>query len=236
MFSGMPLIFRDRAHAAAELSLKLKSLVAEIQGENIRKVPTNKNNVIIMAIPRGGVVIADVVAFNLQRKLDIVISTTIGAPFNSELEIGAVTHDGGFFPNREIINMLNVPQKYIDKQISLEVKKIMTRLLKLRGSSHYRIDGKIVVLVDDGVYTGVSMSRAATWLRSQNIKKLIIGTPLAPQDALKKLKEIADMVVVLHAPLECEPVGEFYQYFPEVSDQEVYEILQKHRDVNSKMH
>ena len=77
-----------------------------------------------MAIPRGGVVIADVVAFNLQRKLDIVISTTIGAPFNSELEIGAVTHDGGFFPNREIINS------------SLEVKKIMTRLLKLRGSSH----------------------------------------------------------------------------------------------------
>jgi putative phosphoribosyl transferase len=85
-------------------------------------------------------------------------------------------------------------------------------------------------LVDDGVCTGVTMSMAATWVRSQNIKKLIIATPVAPRIALEKLKDLADMVVVLYASRECEPVGEFYQYFPEVSDQEVFEIMQKYRN------
>jgi putative phosphoribosyl transferase len=102
----------------------------------------------------------------------------------------------------ELALYLNVPQ----------------RLLKFRGSSHYQIDDKIVVLIDDGVCTGISITMVATWARSQYIKKLIIATPLAPKDALQKLKEITDMVVVLHASLECycEPAAEFCQNFPEV--------------------
>jgi putative phosphoribosyl transferase len=230
----MTMRFKDRAHAAAELSSQLKSVTNNIWTEDRIRTPKEKDKVTIMAIPRGGVVTADVVAYNLKRKLDIVISTKIGAPFNSEIDIGAVAHDGSFFPNRKIINSLKVPQKYIDEQISLELKKIVTRLLKLRGSNQYQIDDKIIVLVDDGVCTGVTMSMAATWVRSQNIEKLIIAVPVAPRVALEKLKEIADIVVVLHASRECEPVGEFYQYFPEVSDQEVLEIMQKYRVINGK--
>jgi putative phosphoribosyl transferase len=226
----MTIRFKDRAHAAAELSLQLKSVPINTRAGNKTTTPKEKNNVIIMAIPRGGVVTADVVAYNLKRKLDIVIPTKIGAPFNSEIDIGAVVHDGSFFPNRRIINSMKVSKKYIDEQISLEIKKIVTRLLKLRGSNQYQIDDKIIVLVDDGVCTGVTMSMAATWVRSQNIKKLIIATPVAPRIALEKLKDLADMVVVLYASRECEPVGEFYQYFPEVSDQEVFEIMQKYRN------
>jgi predicted phosphoribosyltransferase len=158
----MTVRFKDRAHAAAELSLQLKSVAINTRAENKLTTPKEKNNVIIMAIPRGGVVTADVVANNLKRKLDIVIPTKIGAPFNSEIDIGAVVHDGSFFLNRKIINSMKVSQKYIDEQISLEIKKIVTRLLKIRGSNQYQIDDKIIVLVDDGVCTGVTMSMAAT--------------------------------------------------------------------------
>jgi putative phosphoribosyl transferase len=224
------LIFKDRAEAAALLAGKLKSLAKKnVKEQGEVETPKEKKNVILMGIPRGGVVTADVIASKLERELDIVISTKIPAPFNSELEVGAVMHDGTFLANTRIINMLNVSQNYIDEQISREVKKTEARLLKFRGTKQYLIHDEILILVDDGICTGLSMSVAATWARSQNINKLIIAIPVGPKDTVEKLKQIADIVVVLHMPQYCEAVGEFYQDFPEVTDEQVLQIMKKHR-------
>ena len=87
----------------------------------------------MLAIPRGGVVTADVLASSLGTKLDIVVSRKIGAPYNSELALGAVMHDGSFFPNEDVIKMLNVSQEYVEEQISIQKKEIERRLKTFRG-------------------------------------------------------------------------------------------------------
>ena len=140
-----PFIFKHREDAAKRLADKLKFLVK------------SASEIIILAIPRGGVVTGDVVASRLGAKLDIVVSRKIGAPSNSELAIGAVMHDGSFFPNEDVINMLNVSQEYIDEQISIQKKEIERRLSTFRGSKQYRLHDKTIILVDDGIATGATM-------------------------------------------------------------------------------
>lgn len=235
MLSGMTILFKDRAQAAAMLSLKLKWLAAKKTPQWERRDVTQENNgVIIMGIPRGGMITADIIAYNLQRKLDVILSTKFAARFNSELDVGAVAPDGSFFPNTKVIKMLNVLQSYIDEQISVELKKIQKRLLKFRGTSRYQIDEKIVVLVDDGICTGLTMRAVAQWARAQNTRKLIIAVPFAPRDMIVRLEKMADTVIALYTPLECEAVGEFYQYFPEVTDKQVYDIMRRYRSLDNK--
>ena len=108
---AVTIIFKDREDAAKRLANKLKLLVEK-----------SVNELIILAIPRGGVLTGDAVASRLGAKLDIVVSRKIGAPYNSELAIGAVMHDGSFFPNEDVIKMLNVSQEYVDEQISIQKK------------------------------------------------------------------------------------------------------------------
>ena len=105
-------VFKHRTDAAKRLADKLKILVDR-----------SANEFIILVIPRGGVVTGDVIASSIGTKLDIVVSRKIGAPYNSEVAIGAVMHDGSFFPNEDIIKMLNVSQEYIDEQISIQKKR-----------------------------------------------------------------------------------------------------------------
>ncbi|MGB7953557.1 MAG: phosphoribosyltransferase family protein, partial [Candidatus Nitrosopolaris sp.] len=133
------VMFKHREDAAKRLADKLKFLVK------------STNELIILAIPRGGVVTGDVVASRLGAKLDIVVSRKIGAPYNSELAIGAVMHDGSFFPNEDVINMLNVSQEYIDEQISIQKQEVEPRLMRFRGSKQYHLQNKTIILVDDGI-------------------------------------------------------------------------------------
>ena len=113
------MIFKDREDAAEKLAKKLKSL--KIQDP------------VILAIPRGGVVTGDVIAREIGAKLDIVVSRKVGAPYNPELAIGAVMHDGSFFPNTDLIVALNVSNEYIKQEIASEMKEIERRLNKFRG-------------------------------------------------------------------------------------------------------
>src|SRR5215469_3691548 len=139
-------IFKDRVDAGKRLADILKLL--------IDRPPTE---FIILAIPRGGVVTGDVIASSIGVKLDIVVSRKIGAPYNPEVAIGAVMHDGSFFPNEDIINMSNVSQEYMDEQISIQKKEIERRFNKFRGSKEYHLRGKNIILVDDGIATGATM-------------------------------------------------------------------------------
>jgi putative phosphoribosyl transferase len=225
-------IFIDRRDAAEQLAKKLEWQKAETTKENIEpdKVSTN---IVVLAIPRGGVVIGDVIASNLGSRLDIVVSRKIGAPSNPELAIGAVMPDGSVYTNENIVNHLSLPQGYIDSQAKVEVREIERRLYRFRGNIEYEesLRGKTVVLVDDGIATGATILAAAKWLRSKNLcKKLVIAAPVAPpsDDTLESLKNLADEVIILYSPEPFYDVGQFYKKFPQVSDDEVIEIMQKY--------
>jgi len=210
----MVMIFNDRADAGKKLAEKLLWL--------------KKENPVILAIPRGGVVTGDVISSILGCKLDIIVSRKVGAPDNEELAIGAVMHDGSYFPNVEITRMLNVPESFVEEEIARQRKEIERRLMKFRGSKEYDLAGKTVVLVDDGIATGATMFVAAHWVKKQKPKKLIIAIPVGPPETISKLNQIADKVIVLESPYIFNAVGEFYEVFDQVSDEEVQEIMNKY--------
>jgi len=212
-------IFKDRTDAGKRLADKLKLLI------------DNPSEFIILAIPRGGVVTGDVIASSIGVKLDIVVSRKIGAPYDPEVAIGAVMHDGSFFPNEDIINMSNVSQEYIDEQICIQKKEIERRLNKFRGSKQYHLQGKTIILVDDGIATGATMFAAIRWLGKQRPNSLIVAVPVAPKDTFDNLKKEVKVnkVVVLHSATVFSAVGAFYEDFSQVSDEEVIEIMNKYK-------
>jgi putative phosphoribosyl transferase len=221
----MHMIFRDRIDAAEKLAEKLEWLKKE-EGRGEKK-----SSIIVLAIPRGGVVIGDIISRVLNAKLDVVVSRKIGAPYNPELAIGAVMPDGSFFPNENIIRMLKISEGYINAEIDAQMKEIERRLIYYRGGSKdygNELQNKRVILVDDGIATGATILAAAQWIKKkQNCKELVIAVPVAPRQTMDDLNKIADKVVVLHAPSSFEAVGQFYQDFSQVSDNEVKEIMSR---------
>ena len=216
------VLFRDRTEAAKQLAERLYWLKNEIQ--------ENKSSVVIVAVPRGGVVIGNIIASQLGAKLDLVVSRKIGAPFNPELAIGAVMPDGSYFLN-DVAEMMNVSQDYIESQIEKEVKEIDRRLIEFRGNREYynKLEDKIVVLVDDGIATGATILASAKWIKDKhNCKQLVIAVPLAPREILEDLNRVADKVIVLYTPEPFGAVGRFYHDFNQVSDDEVKEMMKKY--------
>jgi predicted phosphoribosyltransferase len=146
------MLFDDRVDAAKQLAERLKDWLHNnimIQREHINYI----NTVIVLAIPRGGVVVGDVIASMLGVKLDVIVTRKIGAPDNPELAIGAVMPDGSYSLNKDIVDMLNIPRSYITEQASIQKKEIQRRLaaFKAEDSDHYNdFEGKIVIIVDDG--------------------------------------------------------------------------------------
>lgn len=215
------MIFKDRVDAAEKLAEKLEWI--------------KKENPIILAIPRGGVVTGDVIAKTLGLSLDIIVSRKIGAPYNPELAIGAVVHDGSFFPNSDLINTLGISKKYLDEQIVEQLEEIERRLVKFRGRKDYDLKNKTVVLVDDGIATGATVFVAVEWIKKQKPKRIIVAIPVGPRDTIERLSKIAE-VVVLYDPIMFGAVGEFYQSFDQVEDYQVAEIMHsyQHESKSSK--
>ncbi len=224
-------LFADRTHAATLLAEKLKVLINKTLGTAIES-KERQQQLLTLAIPRGGVVTGDVIASALDSKLDIIVSRKIGAPYNPELAIGAVMHDGTFFPNEDIIQMLRIPAEYIRKQISIQIKEIERRLRLFRGANknnRYEIEDKTIILVDDGIATGATVFACINWLKGQNQRDIIVAIPITPKDTINKLLQQIDKVVVLHAPMLFGSVGAFYRDFTQISDDEVVDIMNKYR-------
>jgi putative phosphoribosyl transferase len=222
------IIFQDRIDAGKRLAKKLSWLKQDqLKEERDRR----QQSIVILAIPRGGVIIGDVIASELDAKLDIIVSRKIGAPDNPELAIGAVMPDGSYFLNRRLVNMLNVPQDYIQIEAHEQIKEIDRRLMAYRGSKEYdnEFEGKAVVLVDDGIATGATMTASAKWIKNkQQCKRLVISVPVAPAEILDDLNQVADEVIVLYTPEPFIAIGRFYEDFAQVSDDEVKEIMRKY--------
>jgi putative phosphoribosyl transferase len=220
-----PVKFQSRIDAGQKIAERLFGLKLDLFGES------GSQNIVILAVPRGGIIIGDIVASELVARLDVVVSRKIGAPNNPELAIGALMPDGSYFLNQEIIDMLNVSQEYIDIQASTQIKEIDRRLLSYRGSKEYdnEYQDKIIVLVDDGIATGATILASASWIKNkQRCRKLLIAVPVAPRSILKNLNEVADDVIVLYSPEDFMAVGAFYQNFAQIEDDEVKGIMKRH--------
>ena len=227
--------FHDRKEAGLLLAERLK-----VYNRNtFASEEAKKESFIVMAIPRGGVILGDIIASELNIGMDIIICKKIGAQNNPELAIGAVMADGSYIINDEIVNRINTSPEYISKQVEIQKKEIERRLIEFRGNKEYNnnnnnnniLKDKVVILVDDGIATGATMLAAVKWLKEKHYcKRLIVAVPVAPLESsiLEKLNQIADKVIVIFTPYDFAAVGQFYEHFDQVSDKEVKEIMNKY--------
>jgi putative phosphoribosyl transferase len=226
--------FHDRKEAGLLLAERLK-----VYNRNtFASEEAKKESFIVTAIPRGGVILGDIIASELNIGMDIIICKKIGAQNNPELAIGAVMADGSYIINDEIVNRINTSPEYISKQVEIQKKEIERRLIEFRGNKEYnnnnnnnKLKDKVVILVDDGIATGATMLAAVKWLKEKHYcKRLIVAVPVAPLESsiLEKLNQIADKVIVIFTPYDFAAVGQFYEHFDQVSDKEVKEIMNKY--------
>lgn len=209
--------FQNRADAGNALAEVLAPTAA---------AKKNEKGALILGIPRGGVVLADIVAGKLGAGFDIVIPRKLGAPGNEELAIGAVMADGTDYVNRYVVIALKVKQEYIEKEKEKQVAEIARRQSRYRKAGlPYDIRGRDVFLVDDGVATGATAIAAARWIKKQQPASLAIAAPVAPAQTVEALRHEVDSVVVLAAPADFGAVGEFYVDFAPVTDENVMAIM-----------
>jgi putative phosphoribosyl transferase len=225
----MSVLFQDREQAGQELAKELEETLKKNEKIDLSKA---SNEIIVLAIPRGGIILGDIIAKHFQCGLDVVISRKIRAEFNEEFAIGAMMPDGSYFLNEEITKLFNISQAYLKKEIDFQKKEIKRRLIEFRGdvSYHNKFEGKVVILVDDGIATGSTIIASAQWVKNNcNCKQLFIAVPVAParDETVNKLAKIADNVVILHMEEVFSAVGQFYRYFDQVSDETVKKIMMK---------
>lgn len=179
---------------------------------------------IILALPRGGVPLAAVIARALHAPLDLVLVRKLGLPGQPELAVGAVTD--GAYPsveiNADIAEAAGLSRADIDALAEPALAEIARRrALWLGGRERHRLGGRAVVLVDDGIATGASMRAALTWLRAQGVGRVIVAIPVAPAATLGAIMPLADQLICLETPHPFHAVGAHYADFPQVSDAEV---------------
>lgn len=208
------MVFENREEAGKKLASKLKNF-------------QSKKNLIVLAIPRGGLVVGKELSQALGCPLDIIVTKKIGAPGNPELAIGAVGIMGEPVINEELAVRVGADEKYLQKEIANRQAEVKRRIKEYRGDKpSLKLRNKIVIITDDGVATGATMEAAVEVVRQQEPKKIIIAIPVIARDSLERLEEKADEVIYLDAPIMFFAVGQFYQQFGQVSDREVKEILE----------
>jgi predicted phosphoribosyltransferase len=211
------MLFRDRKDAGRQLAERL----AFLKGEK---------NVTVLGIPRGGVVVAAEVAHALNVPLDIFIAHKIGAPFNPELAIGALTSNGEVLLDEDLVDRLALSEKEIARQVAHQREDIARRLAVFRKKRlPPEVKNKIVVVVDDGVATGSTILVALRALRKQEPGRLILAIPVGPPETIARLARECDQVVVLDTPVPFWAVGRFYLHFDQTEDEEVIELLDRSR-------
>ncbi|MCL6638565.1 MAG: phosphoribosyltransferase [Firmicutes bacterium] len=183
---------------------------------------------IVMAIPRGGVVVGAEVANTLDIDLDLIIPRKIGAPHNPEVAVGAVTQDGTAIFDDVLLARLGLERKDLAETVACEIKEIKRRMKAYRKSADFPdLGGKPVIVVDDGVATGCTMLAALRSVRKYNPLAVTLAVPVAPRETLTVLRREADRTVCLHSPEVFYAVGQFYADFEQTGDEEVVRLLKK---------
>lgn len=194
------------------------------------KLANYKDNegIIVLALPRGGVVIGYEIASYLNCPLDVIIIRKLSFPGNPELAIGAISENGTTILDKSMISLYEISEEYIQEEISRQ-KALIEKRVDLYRKEHTLPDlkEKIVILVDDGVATGATIKAAISTLRAEEVKRLIIAIPVAPLETAKELDVLVDELICLQAPYDFVSVGSYYKDFAQVTDSDVVDILDK---------
>lgn len=180
-------------------------------------------NPVVLAIPRGGVIVGHEIAKKLGCKLDVVISKKITPAENPEYAIGAITHDGTLYKGNYWNNYSS--DESFTNELTRKKQEVKRRLEEYRRTTEYDLEGKTIVLVDDGIATGSTAFAILNWLSKQRMKKVLLAIPVIPADTYEVIKDKVSDVVTLQIPTSFSSVGQFYSSFEQVSDDEVKEIL-----------
>jgi len=205
------VIFADRVEAGERLGAALRHLT--------------RSDPVVLAIPRGGVIVGEAVARTLDAPLDVVVPRKIGAPGNPELAIGAVA-PGIRVLDARMVRGLGVSDAYLDREIAAQEAEIERRQLAYRqGRPPQPVEGRTAIVVDDGVATGSTAVAALRWARRQGAESVVLAVPVAPPQSLDRLGAEVDELVVLETPRPFFAVGEWYRDFEQTSDRQVVDAL-----------
>ena len=207
--------FRDRSHAGQLLTERLGGYV-------------NSPDVLVLALPRGGVPVGYEVAKGLNVPLDIVVVRKLGLPGDEELAMGAIASGEVRVLNPDVIQWSQVSNAAIDQVTAREVVELRRRDRIYRGAMPpLEVAGKTVILVDDGIATGCSMRAAVAVMRVRHPMRIVIAVPTAPSSSMKELGREVDDFVALISPVEFVGVGQWYEDFSQVSDEETRELYDR---------
>lgn len=205
-------MFKDRLDAARQLSKALK----KYEGQNP----------LILAIPRGAVPMSAWIADVLHGQMDVVLVRKLRAPLQPEVAIGAVDETGLAYLSPYAAT-LGIDPQYVKDEIKLQMQTLKARRRQYsRIRAPIPVQGRVVIVVDDGLATGATMMSALKAVRQHHPQRLVCAIPVASPDALAQIKPLADEMVCLHAPEDFMAVAQFYQQFPQVDDAQVLASLQ----------
>ena len=205
-------MFRDREEAGILLAEKIKKLLKE-------------KNMVVVALTRGGVVVGKVISKILKLPFDILVVKKIGAPQNSELAIGAVAPSNTVYWNEDLLRMMNISkeEKTRLKNIKERERKEQEKMLKV--GRPVDINSKVVILVDDGIATGATTLAASKYIKKEGALKLVLAVPVISADTLRDVKKYFDVIIKMKSEKNFMAVGEFYEYFPQVTNEEVVQLI-----------
>jgi putative phosphoribosyl transferase len=205
--------FRDRSDAGKRLAEALGAYAS-------------RPDVLVLGLPRGGVPVAAEVAKKLKAPLEILVVRKLGVPFHRELGMGAIATGGVRIVNKEVVNALGISADAIEAVAGEEQRELDRREKAYRGDIPApKLEGKTVILVDDGIATGSTMLAAIKAVRQLKAARVVVAVPTIAASTCKKMRELADDVVALLVPEEFYAVGQWYENFAQTTDNEVCELL-----------
>ena len=211
------MLFRDRVEAGIQLA-------AQLQGKR-------EDSWVVLGVPRGGVPVAAVVAEALDLPLDVVLVRKLGVPYRPELAMGAVGEGGVRVIDNDLVRMAGVRQSELAEAERRERGEVDARARRFRGGhAPLSLHGRTAVIVDDGIATGSTMAAACRVVRAHGADRVVVAVPVAPDEALTKLDDVADAVVCLRTPRPFFSVGQWYRDFSQTTDTEVTMLLAQARE------
>ena len=209
----MLLPYKNRTQAGRELAEALRPYA-------------NRPDVLILALPRGGVPVAYEVAKALNTPLDLMLVRKLGLPGHEELAVGAIATGGIRVLNTEVIQGLAIPEAQIEWIAAAELQELRRREKAYRGERpSLEVQGRCVILIDDGLATGATMQAAIAAIRQQRPAEIVVAVPVAPPDTVALLREQADAVICPATPELFLGVGRWYEDFTQITDAEVRDLL-----------
>jgi putative phosphoribosyl transferase len=209
------MIFRDRTDAGQQLAARLKGYA-------------NRADVLVLALPRGGVPVAYEVAKALKAPLDIFLVRKLGVPGHEELAMGAIASGGVRVVNEDIVNYLSIPDEVIDAVAASEQRELERRERAYRDDRPPPdVKDRVVILIDDGLATGSTMRAAAASLRLQKPKRIVVAVPVSSPETCEEFRSEVDEIVCAVTPEYFQGVGLWYDDFSQTSDEQVRELLSR---------